>query len=47
MCELTDMSHLSQGICNAPGTAKAVAELVMDGKIKCTNLDRLKPSRFL
>ena len=38
---------LSQGICNAPGTAKAIAELVMDGKIKCANLDKLRPSRFL
>ncbi|TFK84370.1 FAD dependent oxidoreductase [Polyporus arcularius HHB13444] len=39
--------HTCWGICNAPGTAKAVAELVMDGKIKCANLDKLRPSRFL
>ncbi|TBU26270.1 FAD dependent oxidoreductase [Dichomitus squalens] len=39
--------HTCWGICNAPGTAKAVSELVMDGKIKCANLDKLKPSRFL
>lgn len=36
-----------QGICNAPGTAKAIAELVFDGKIKCANLNKLKPSQFL
>ncbi|EED81355.1 predicted protein [Postia placenta Mad-698-R] len=36
-----------QGICNAPGTAKAVAELVMEGKIKCANLKNLQPGRFL
>ncbi|RPD61785.1 FAD dependent oxidoreductase [Lentinus tigrinus ALCF2SS1-7] len=39
--------HTCWGICNAPGTAKALAELIMDGKIKCTNIDKLKPSRFL
>ncbi|KAI0655650.1 FAD dependent oxidoreductase [Cubamyces menziesii] len=39
--------HTCWGICNAPGTAKAVAELVLEGKIKCANLNKLKPSRFL
>ncbi|KAI0668977.1 FAD dependent oxidoreductase [Trametes maxima] len=39
--------HTCWGICNAPGTAKALAELVLDGKIKCANLNKLKPSRFL
>ncbi|PIL28780.1 hypothetical protein GSI_08824 [Ganoderma sinense ZZ0214-1] len=39
--------HTCWGICNAPGTAKAISELVMDGKIKCANLDKLRPSRFL
>ncbi|KAI0350919.1 FAD dependent oxidoreductase [Trametes cingulata] len=39
--------HTCWGICNAPGTAKALAELVMDGKIKCANLNKLKPSHFL
>ncbi|KAK2460754.1 hypothetical protein APHAL10511_007224 [Amanita phalloides] len=36
--------HTCWGICNAPGTARAVLELVMDGKISCGNLARLKPS---
>lgn len=39
--------HTCWGICNAPGTAKAVAELVMEGKIKCANLKNLQPGRFL
>ncbi|KAI0752602.1 FAD dependent oxidoreductase [Daedaleopsis nitida] len=39
--------HTCWGICNAPGTAKALAELVMEGKIKCANLNKLSPSRFL
>ncbi|KAI0641018.1 FAD dependent oxidoreductase [Trametes meyenii] len=39
--------HTCWGICNAPGTAKAIAELVLDGKIKCANLSKLKPSQFL
>ncbi|KAH9887000.1 FAD dependent oxidoreductase [Cubamyces lactineus] len=39
--------HTCWGICNAPGTAKAIAELVLEGKIKCANLNKLKPSRFL
>ena len=35
-----------QGICNAPGTAKAIAELVMEGKVSCANLQKLDPARF-
>ena len=37
----------AQGICNAPGTAKAIAELVMEGKISCGRMDKLHPNRFL
>jgi hypothetical protein len=36
-----------QGICNAPGTARAVSELVMDGEVKCANLRKLQPALFL
>lgn len=39
--------HTCWGICNAPGTAKAVTELIMEGKVSCANLDRLNPARFL
>ncbi|OCH87486.1 FAD dependent oxidoreductase [Obba rivulosa] len=39
--------HTCWGICNAPGTARAVSELVMDGKITCGNLQKLHPSRFI
>ncbi|KAH7883055.1 FAD dependent oxidoreductase [Phlebopus sp. FC_14] len=39
--------HTCWGICNAPGTAKVMAELVMDGKIRSGNLKKLAPSRFL
>lgn len=39
--------HTCWGICNAPGTAKALAELVMEGKITCANLKALDPSRYL
>ncbi|KAF8810343.1 FAD dependent oxidoreductase [Phlegmacium glaucopus] len=35
---------LIQGISNAPGTAKALTELIMDGKISCANLKKLRPS---
>ncbi|KAI0319341.1 FAD dependent oxidoreductase [Amylostereum chailletii] len=38
--------HTCWGICNAPGTAKAVSELVLEGKIRCADLDVLDPSRF-
>ncbi|KAK7061101.1 hypothetical protein VNI00_000837 [Paramarasmius palmivorus] len=39
--------HTCWGICNAPGTGRAMAELVMDGKVSCTNLKKLDPARFL
>ncbi|KIJ64785.1 hypothetical protein HYDPIDRAFT_111385 [Hydnomerulius pinastri MD-312] len=39
--------HTCWGICNAPGTAKVMAELIMDGKIHSGNLKKLAPSRFL
>ncbi|EIN14562.1 FAD dependent oxidoreductase [Punctularia strigosozonata HHB-11173 SS5] len=39
--------HTCWGICNAPGTAKALSELVMDGKISCAKLGTLDPSRYL
>ncbi|KAJ7481719.1 FAD dependent oxidoreductase [Mycena latifolia] len=38
--------HTCWGISNAPGTAKAMAELVLEGKIRCTNLKKLHPSKF-
>ncbi|PRP76445.1 hypothetical protein PROFUN_12057 [Planoprotostelium fungivorum] len=38
--------HTCWGICNAPGTAKAVSELVMEGEIKCADLSGLHPSNF-
>ncbi|KAF8516052.1 FAD dependent oxidoreductase [Gautieria morchelliformis] len=40
--------HTCWGICNAPGTAKAVAELMMEGTLgKEWKLDKLRPSGFL
>lgn len=36
-----------QGICNAPGTGKAIAELVFEGRIKCANLKSLEPKRYM
>jgi glycine/D-amino acid oxidase-like deaminating enzyme len=40
--------HTCWGICNAPGTAKAVAELIMEGKLgKEWKLSNLEPKRFL
>ncbi|KAI0342465.1 FAD dependent oxidoreductase [Trametopsis cervina] len=38
--------HTCWGICNAPGTAKAVAELILEGKISCGNLKSLHPSLY-
>ncbi|KAJ7057149.1 FAD dependent oxidoreductase [Mycena amicta] len=38
--------HTCWGISNAPGTAKALSELVLDGKIRCANLKSLQPSKF-
>ncbi|KAJ7177886.1 FAD dependent oxidoreductase [Mycena filopes] len=39
--------HTCWGISNAPGTAKAMAELVLEGKIRCADLKKLHPSKFL
>ncbi|KAI0037740.1 FAD dependent oxidoreductase [Auriscalpium vulgare] len=39
--------HTCWGICNAPGTAKAVSELVLEGSIKCADLSRLDAARFI
>ncbi|KAL1660090.1 FAD dependent oxidoreductase [Schizophyllum commune] len=39
--------HTCWGICNAPGTAKALSELIFQGKIKCANLKKLHPSNFI
>ncbi|VDB87179.1 unnamed protein product [Peniophora sp. CBMAI 1063] len=39
--------HTCWGICNAPGTAKAVAELVLEGAIKCANLAALDPKNYM
>ncbi|KAJ6481780.1 hypothetical protein C8R45DRAFT_1003031 [Mycena sanguinolenta] len=39
--------HTCWGISNAPGTAKAMAELVMEGKMKCADLKKLHPSKFI
>ncbi|KAJ3731496.1 FAD dependent oxidoreductase [Lentinula guzmanii] len=39
--------HTCWGISNAPGTAKALSELVMDGHIQCANLRKLEPSNYL
>ena len=35
-----------KGICNAPGTAKVLAELVYEGKITSANLADLAPSKY-
>ncbi|EPQ51781.1 FAD dependent oxidoreductase [Gloeophyllum trabeum ATCC 11539] len=40
------VGHTCWGICNAPGTARALSELVMEGGIKCADLRRLDPSRY-
>ncbi|KAJ4490379.1 FAD dependent oxidoreductase [Lentinula aciculospora] len=39
--------HTCWGICNAPGTAKALSELVMDGTIQCANLQEMDPAKYL
>ncbi|TFK29510.1 FAD dependent oxidoreductase [Coprinopsis marcescibilis] len=41
------VGHTCWGICNAPGTAKALTELILDGEIRCADLSALDPSRFL
>lgn len=37
---------IPKGICNAPGTAKVLAELVYEGKITSANLINLAPSKY-
>ena len=37
---------MPKGICNAPGTAKVLAELVYEGKITSANLADLAPSKY-
>ncbi|KIJ16452.1 D-amino-acid dehydrogenase [Paxillus involutus ATCC 200175] len=39
--------HTCWGICNAPGTGKVIAELILNGKMYSRNLKELAPSRFL
>ncbi|KAI0059995.1 FAD dependent oxidoreductase [Artomyces pyxidatus] len=39
--------HTCWGICNAPGTAKAVSELIFKGNIECADLTGLDPAKFL
>ncbi|KAF7329951.1 DAO domain-containing protein [Mycena kentingensis (nom. inval.)] len=39
--------HTCWGISNAPGTAKAISELVLGGSVRCANLKNLHPSKFL
>ena len=36
-----------KGICNAPGTAKVVSELMLDGKVTCCRVDSMSPSMFM
>ena len=36
-----------QGICNAPGTARAITELVYEGRIRCADLRKMDPARFI
>lgn len=38
---------LFQGISNAPGSAKALTELIMNGKITSANLKKLDPNGIL
>ncbi|KAF7969087.1 hypothetical protein HWV62_28334 [Athelia sp. TMB] len=39
--------HTCWGICNAPGTGKVMAELVMSGQISSAKVKSLDPARFL
>lgn len=39
--------HNFQGISNAPGTARVLSEIVMDGKALSVNLRKLQPSVFI
>ncbi|KAF5384420.1 hypothetical protein D9615_003211 [Tricholomella constricta] len=40
------VGHTCWGISNAPGTARAISELVMEGEIRCADLRSLQPSLF-
>lgn len=44
---LMGAGHTCWGIQNAPGTAKCLAELVWDGKIKSANLSSLDPKKYM
>ncbi|KZT08118.1 FAD dependent oxidoreductase [Laetiporus sulphureus 93-53] len=39
--------HTCWGICNAPGTGRIIAELILEGKVSCTNTSKLQPGLFL
>jgi len=39
--------HTCWGICNAPGTAKVVSELMLDGKVRCCRVDSMSPNMFM
>jgi glycine/D-amino acid oxidase-like deaminating enzyme len=39
--------HTCWGISNAPGTALALTELILEGKAKSINLSKLDPARFV
>ncbi|KAG5728122.1 UPF0673 membrane protein C1F5.03c [Termitomyces sp. T112] len=41
------VGHTCWGICNAPGTALAITECIMDGEIRCMDLKALRPELFL
>ncbi|KAG6889595.1 hypothetical protein C0995_016403 [Termitomyces sp. Mi166 len=41
------LAHALKGICNAPGTARAIAEHIMDDEIRCADLKALRPELFL
>lgn len=41
------IERYSKGICNAPGTAKVIAELIMGGMVRSANVSKLAPSRFM
>lgn len=44
---LMGAGHTCWGIQNAPGTAKCLAELVWDGKVKSANLSSLDPKKYM
>ncbi|KAH0831264.1 FAD dependent oxidoreductase [Lanmaoa asiatica] len=45
-CRLAILTQM-QGICNAPGTAKAITELIMDGRIRSGDIRSFEPLHFL